>query len=299
MAKRIKSFSELVLRYHNWQLEVDLDHNINENTKYVWSIPKKALTAWKHELDDEKDRFTTHVLASYQDMFQVGKLLMGLVIACTSVDDYVRLYELSEKTVPWTMEKVLCSKNINILSMNGISRQVNLPNGKTTTLPIVIKPNTLTVSNEEFDLIDNKHSNIGFCLGQEFELGIRKQNRLGKESWFASINYAKGNLHLVRSHTTNEKKFVDYYNYLIQMLGSIGSRTVTTASGASMHFNTISSYPSRSAITPYDYVTISGTAVVLTDPASTMFEFDIYEEIPDENTFDTDTLDKYQTSGDD
>lgn len=276
----MKKFSSLAYAYHQWQLAVDFDHNINETAKYIWSIPQAALDQWKTELDDLRDRFTTHVYDIYQNMFEVGKMLMGFTIGCNSVDDYVRLYKLSESTISWRFTNVLCSTTINILDMNGISRSITLPKGETAELPIVIKPKSLTVDGDIFDLIDSRHNILGICNGHEYELRVRDHNRLGEESWYASINYAEGDFHLVRSHTTNEKKFVDYYNYLIKMLNSISTRTVTSGTGASATtstMTTISYYPDKSLIKPYNYLNVSGTVNVVHAPAETVLEFNIYE----------------------
>lgn len=277
----MKTLSELAQYYYDWQLKTNFNHDINENTKYFWSIPQQALDGWKTEIDEYKDSFTTHVYNIYQNMFQIGHNLLGLVIGHISNDNYIRLYELNENIVSWNMQNVLCSKTINVLVTNGIKQYVQINKNTSLKLPIVIKPNTLTIDpyNDDgeilFDLIDSKHNQIGVCTSSSYELKERNQHRLKEESWLATIDYCDGDLHLIRSNTTNEKKFVDYYSYLIRMLNSIITTTVKNDDGTTTTTSTISYYPEKSKITPYNYINISGTVTVLGEPLHEVFKFNI------------------------
>ena len=280
----MKTFSELVQRYHDWTLEVNYDSNLTNNSQYIWEIPAEALEEWKHALDDYADQFTEHTLEIYKNMFQVGNQLLGILVGCISNDNYVRLHKLNKINVDWHFTKVLCSDNINILDQNGISNTIELSTGKQVILPIVLNAHTLQ-TNSVFDLVDSRFNKYGVCIGEKYQLQIREHNRLNKESWMATIDYANGNFHLIRSHTENEKKFINYYNMLIQVIGSIGTRTITNAAGVTSSVRTISFVPSN--VTPYDYVSPSGTIEALTGPSSIMFQWDINDEEKEPEALDT------------
>ena len=268
----MKAFSEFVQQFYTWSKEINYENNSANNSQYIWEIPIEALDNWKYSLDAHKEQFTEYTLSMYRDMFQVGKQIVGITVGCTSDDNYVRLHKLTQKTVNWSFTKVLCSDKINILEQNEISRNIVLSTEKEVELPIVINAHTMKTNNT-FDLVDLKINTLGTCIGEKYKLLIRGENRLDVESWLATIDYANGDFALIRSNIDNEEKFIRYYDLLTKMINSIGTRTIATAAGGSVSVQTIGFVANN--ITPYDYVSPSGTIEVLTGPGEVMFTWDI------------------------
>lgn len=215
----IKPLATLAQAFNDWKVQNNINSDISEMSKYIWEIPENALDFWMHELDDRTDVFTEHVLNTYRDMFHVGHRILGIVIGGISTDTKIRLYKLSEAEINWSFEQVLCSDTINILTQNNLVNNILMPSGYEISLPMIIKPDSLQILSEQFDLTDGRISTLGLCAGQEFKIFEREQNRLLNESWLGTINYQTGDFHIVRSNLNNEKKFEKYYRWLKYGIG--------------------------------------------------------------------------------
>ena len=297
----MRTFEELIQRFHEWTLEVNYDSNITNNSQYIWEIPAEALEKWKHSLDNYEDQFTEHTLSIHRNMFHVGSKIVGILVGCTSDDTYVRLHKLTQKEVIWHFENVLCHDDINVLDQNSISANITLSTGKSITLPIVINAHTMKMDGD-FDLTDCRLDTKGTCLGEKYKIyssstisaldnssSVRNHNRLDQESWLATIDYVTGDFHLVRSHLDNEKKFKLYYEELKKVLDGLYTKHVTSPVGGSTSVPTYSYMPSASKIQPYKYVSPSGTIEVLTGPGEVMFEWDTTS--PENSEDELETLD--------
>ena len=218
------------------------------------------------------------MLETYYSMFKLHGTMLGFTVAAITNDHYARLYKLTQRSYDWYLSKILCSGDLNLINYCGINKNVTLGN-YTVENPFVLTPKTLYVKNDEFDLRDTRTAHRGTCAGIGYLEYTRNTNRKDKESWLATIDYMTGDFHIVRSHTDNEKKFVNYYNMLIQMINSISNRTFTLSSGFSTTVRTISYV--GSGVTPYDYVDISGAIQAVGNPTILALEMDINDDIED------------------
>lgn len=268
----MKKFTDLAQIYSDWLVNNNISTETQDNMKYLWAIPNNALEAWKHEFDDQKDKFTEQMMNTYQNMFKLHGTMLGFTIGAVTNDNYARLYKLTQKTYNWTLNNILCSGNLNLINYCGISKSVTLGSYSVEN-PFTLTPKTLQINNDEFDLRDTRAIRRGTCCGQGYLEYDRNTNRKNKESWLATIDYMNGDFHIVRSNTDNEKKFIDYYNMLIKMINSVSTRSFTLLSGFSTTVKTISYVASN--VTPYDYVNIRGIISAVGNPTTKVLEMDI------------------------
>ena len=259
-------FGELIQKFSEFRLESDIKDAINNAVKYVWEIPQIALDAWKTEIDEYEDKFTSEELENYRNMFEVKKSICGVHIISLSTDTKARLYQATENEYTFTSPNFLVSTDFNILAQSPYSNLVTLLNGKTEELPYVLKPKSFEFKTV-FDGIDSK-SNDAFGVFQGYDFSVthlRDHNRQGEESIFGSVNYSSGDIHLVRSNTSNEEKFVKYYQMLAAGMNN-GSGNNGQGGGTAVQ------------IEPYDYATVIGTCIVLSGPLQLIFEMETNQD---------------------
>ena len=263
-------FGKFAAKFYDWRVENNFSTDVNNNIKYMWSIPQAALDQWKTELEPNKERFTDQEYESYQSMFELGHSLLGINIAKTTNDNIVTLYVVTEKEVEFTVSKVLTGTTTKIV--DGYTTDATLPDGSQITLPFLIKPNSLytgTVEEENatvFDCKDTRSGKFGTIIGKGFVSFRRDHNMLGEESWLGTIDYTTGNLHLIRYNPSNEEAFIKNY----KAAGSAGSSSSSSSGSGSG-----SGSSTAAKAIPYEYADLSGIVNILTEPINVVFSYDI------------------------
>ena len=263
-----RPYSELVSEFSNWQDENNMIDDPNEYMKYIWEIPQSVINQWKTELDDDADLFTDEEIEQYKTNFDEGGSILGIynVVKDQSETTTVKLYKLTEIDKEFAISDILVTKNYRLESSKN---PVELPDGNTLELPVLIKYESIKF-NEPFDLVDHDISlQHGVLNGEKYQMELRDENKVNENSLLATINYKTGDLHLIRNFDSNEDKFVEYYNMLLAGMSSGGA-----GGGGGTTVGTV--------IEPYDYLTVSGTYIVLGEPVELVFTFDCSYENGDE-----------------
>lgn len=244
----MKSFSELVKAYYDWQRENDIDNNSNEGVNYIWELPRDAVEQWKTELEKDKYLFRDEVYQNYLHQFDEGGTLLGINNILHDDSNMVKLYKLTEYKERFIIERILVSKTQR-LPIRG--SEVELPDKRKIELPITVKYGSI-VLDEPYDLKDKKISyNHGTLVGEGFKRELRDSNIINDNSLLATINYHTGEIHIIRNNDENEDKFIK---------------------NAQSSFSTSSGIPIPRL--PYEYLTVSGSFITLGDPVELVFSFD-------------------------
>lgn len=269
----MRPFSDLTQEFSNWIDSNNIKFSQEEHIKYIWQLPVSAINQWKTELDDYRDLFSDEVYQTFVNQFEDKGAVLGIYNVARDNSSIAKLYKLSSYYREFTIEDILVSRDFQLPIESNL---VTLPNGSQINLPTSIehgsiklfypdKSNPFNLSNS-IDLSDSilKDVSKGSLVGYGFSIGSREHNRLNSNSFLATVNYQSGILHIIRNNNLNEKKFVDYYN----LAKSGGSRSSSSGSSSS-----------SSMITPYDYISVSGSFCTLGNPVSLVFSFDCNDKI--------------------
>lgn len=295
----MRTFSEFSQEFSNWMLENNLNYNYEEYIKYIWEIPKNAVSQWKTELDEYKDLFTDEVYQTYINQFEPGGSILGIYNVVHDNSSIAKLYKLTSTYKEFTIDNILVSRNFQLPVP---PNRVTLPDGLSVNLPTSIEHGTLNLFEpyNKIDLVDStKNPSRGSLTGTGFSSGIRDSNMLNSNSFLATINYQSGILHIIRNNNSNEDKFIKYYKWLVEEINHSNSHTCSSGSGTNGSGSSPSSFHSLhslSQVTPYDYISVSGSFYALGAPLTLVFQFDCNQEPPDSEDEEYKSLVSYSSN---
>lgn len=276
----MRPFSDLNQEFSEWIRINNIPYSHEEYVKYIWEIPKKAIDLWKTELDEYRDLFSDEVYQTYINQFEPGGSILGIYNIAHDNSNTAKLYKLTSTYKEFTINDILVSKNFQLPTP---PNRITLPDGISVNLPTSIEHGTLNLFEpyDKIDLVDSiADVSRGSLAGVGFTSGIRDANMLNSNSFLATINYQTGILHIIRNNNSNEDKFVRYYKWLIDEINhsnahmcssGTGTSGSTGSSGATSSFRSLHSL---SQVTPYDYISVSGSFYALGTPLTLVFEFD-------------------------
>lgn len=282
----MRPFSEFNQEFSEWIRINNIPYSHKEYVKYIWEIPKKAIEQWKTELDEYRDLFSDEVYQTYINQFEPGGSILGIYNIAHDNSNTAKLYKLTSIYKEFTINDILVSKNFQLPTP---PNSITLPDGISVNLPTSIEHGTLNLFSpeEKIDLVDSVLSDIskGSLVGLGFSIGQRNENILNSNSFLATINYQTGILHIIRNNNSNEEKFVKYYKWLLDEInhsnahicssGGASSSNSGSGGGSSKSFFPVHS---SSQVTPYSYMTVSGSFNALGEPLQLVFEFDCLKQ---------------------
>ena len=281
----MRPFSDLTQEFSNWIQENNINYNHEEYVKYIWEVPKKAVDQWKTELDDYRELFTDEVYQTYINQFELNGAILGIYNVVFDDSTTAKLYKLTSSYKEFSINDILVSK---LVQLPIPPNKITLPDGKSVNLPTSIEHGTLKLfypdsenplnEDNSIDLIDATLSNVsrGSLAGYGFSIGDRDDIELNHNSFLASVNYQTGILHIIRNNNPNEEKFIKYYKWLLDEIRHSSSHSCPTG-GTSSSGGTgtsFSSIHSLSQVTPYNYISVSGSFFSLGTPLTLVFSFD-------------------------
>ena len=294
-------YGDLSAKFFEWKQKHNFLNDFDVTTKFLFIINAGAMEQWKHELDDVREHLSDDEYRIYQEMFQVGKTLLGVLVADTTDEPTATIFQLTEYQHTFSFPKILTGFTGNILHRSKLTRDVTLPTGKPLKLPYLVKPGSIYTGNHYdapvFDCMDSRSDKVGKIAGQGFEYYIRDHNMYHDNSLLGTINYQTGITHFVRYNAFNEAAMIKNYEALkaaAAASSSSSSSSGKTGSGGS------SGKTSTSTGIPYKYITLEGTVVGYGEPIDLIFSVNLEtEEITDNFVYYGEEVNNAVTEGTD
>ena len=227
----IETFGHMAAGFNDMKTAKNLNIPFADSRGYFWRIGKDARVAWEPEFEQKVSDAKPQEIESYKAMFQENSELLGIPVA-KELSDFrgIRLYKLNENPSTYTISDLLCAYDGSILSSINTLIDDPITNEQINQI-ITIKPESLKMTNcfDAVDIISTKTT--GLIYGEAFKDCKRLTNRLNGESIMGTINYKNGNIHLIRSSSTNDKLIPEYEAFVVASASSSGSSDGSSSGG--------------------------------------------------------------------
>lgn len=211
----MEKFGHMAAAFSEMKTARNLNIGFNDSRGYFWRMGTPAKEFWQPDFENNVKDAKPVEIAAFRAMFNEGGELLGIPVA-KGLGNFrgIRLYRMAEYNKTYPVSNMLVVFN-GIILPSDTPRTVNDPlTNETFNPPIIIKPETLTMSGP-FDAVDVIASKVsGLVYGAGLRNQLRATNRLNGESIMGTFDYRNGNIQLIRSSDNNDSLLPQYAQFV-------------------------------------------------------------------------------------